>query len=173
LIEHVDRRRLIQHVEYEVVMLRGCLVEFTERDQGGVMDLDVDAPSRIARTAFLEVFLVHARALDDFLGTERKYADDLWAGDFIGSSWRPHEETTPLARVSPRIREEINKQLAHISTERLDKSLFPLDRIAAEIRRDLGSFVDQAGAEDDRDLDRLRELVEANWRLRPHTVAGS
>jgi hypothetical protein len=109
---------MIAHLEHEVAQFLGALAEFTAVDGRGVLDLDPADPVRIRRTAFFEIVLLHARLLDDFLGTEPTKRDDFWARHFI-DDW---EATSPLDGLPPpspgglTVRQCINKQLARDQT---------------------------------------------------------
>jgi hypothetical protein len=77
---------MIDHLEHEVVQFYGALAEFTERDHPDILKLPRDHPERIRRNTAFEGFLLHARLLDDFLGTEpREGSDDFWAGHIIAN----------------------------------------------------------------------------------------
>src|ERR1700693_5041840 len=151
---------MIQHVEYEVIMLLGSAAELDngERERDDIRDLAVDNPERIARTAFLEVFLLHARALDEFLGPRRSRDDDLWATDYV-TSWPDRWAARWGARDSGPLdkpdRDRINKQLAHVTTKRIDKEEFPLASIAVDIRTGLSLFAHDAAVRNKPEFDRL------------------
>ena len=97
VIDDPTRRRMITHLEHEVAQFLGALAEFTAVDGRGVLDLDRADTVRIRRTAFFEIVLLHARLLDDFLGTEPTKPDDFWARHFI-DDW---EATSPLDGLPP------------------------------------------------------------------------
>lgn len=74
------------------------------------------------KDATIEVILLHARALRDFLGRERKALKrfeqtDIVAGDFFDkpSEWTPHQ--LPSITPAPE-RERLNRSLAHLSYDR-------------------------------------------------------
>jgi hypothetical protein len=169
-----EMRQMIPHVEYEVIMLLGAAEELDERDRDDVMRLEIDDPRRMARTAFLEVFLFHARALDEFLGKKRGRSDDLWAGDYV-ETWA-ERSVVPMYRdddhsVGPlhsAVRTRINKQLAHVTTKRMDKENFPLASIARDIHLALGEFVRSEAIRDKPEFDRLRALSNDHekWMIR-------
>lgn len=157
---------MIEHVEYEVIMLLGAAAELDKRDTGRVMELEIDHPERMARTAFLEVFLIHARALDEFLSNNPGRPDDLWAGDYLGTAWAErsivpvYEEGYSGGPLHSGVRQRINKQLAHVTTKRMDKEKFPLAAIAADIRMTLSDFAENEAIRDKPEFDRLRALVD-------------
>jgi hypothetical protein len=165
---------MIEHIEYEVTMLLGSAAELDKRDRGRVMELQIDHPRRIARTAFLEVFLIHSRALDEFLGKHPGRPDDLWAGDYV-AAWaeRPIVEmyygqrngTGPLY---PSVRKRINKQLAHVTTQRMDNDSFPIAEMARDIRMALSAFVQNEAIRGKPEFESLRALVDDDkkWMIR-------
>jgi hypothetical protein len=170
-----EKRRMIEHIEYEVIMLLSAAAEFDKRDRGRVMELAIDDPKRTARTAFLEVFLLHARALDEFLSDRRARSDDLWAGDYVGATVWAERSTVPVYKEGRsggplRVvdRQRINKLLAHVTTKRMDKDEFPLAAIAGDIHMALGEFVRHETIRDKPEFDRLRALVDDDdrWMLR-------
>ena len=169
-----DKRQMIEHLEHEVAQFRSALVEFTELDQPDVLQLDRDDPVRIRRTAFFEVVLLHARLLDEFLGTEPTHPDDFWAGSFT-TNWTkasPLDTVAPVSPGGPSVRESINKQLAHMTTARLSQEEFPIRSIANAVIGGLHHFVGHPDLIGDRGLDQLR--MWATWSTRqPPIQAGS
>jgi hypothetical protein len=103
----VDLQQLAGLVAYEYSMLIGCY-EFFE-----MQEFSLDPATEVEHNAHLEAFLVHCRALWDFLESNRTYDDDVTADQFI-PGW------APASRLSRYERTAINKQLAHISSNRLD-----------------------------------------------------
>jgi hypothetical protein len=172
---------MIEHLEHEVAMFCGALAEFTERDVPDVRKLKRDDPVRIRRTAFLEVVLLHARLLDEFLGTRPKptHPDDFWAGNFISGTpgWNPIRPLDGVAPSSPTglsVRDSINKQLAHMTTERLQQADFRLRDLADEILRGMRDFVHHPAILGDPDFERINVWLYATWSSRqPPVVAGS
>ena len=169
-----EKRRMIEHIEYEVIMLLSAGAEFDKRDSDEVMELAIDDPERTARTAFLEVFLLHARALDEFLSDRRGRPDDLWAGDYVGDTAWAEGSTVAMYKegrsggpLFSADRTRINKLLAHVTTKRMDKDHFPLASIARDIRMALGEFVRHQTISDKPEFDRLRALVhdDSRWML--------
>jgi len=169
-------RQMIPHIEYEVIMFLGAAAELDERDRDRVMELEIDDPKRMARTAFLEVFLLHARALDEFLGYKRGSTDDdLWAGDYTGKTAWVERSTVPTYPGDPSIgplhsavRTRINKQLAHVTTKRMDKENFPLAGIATDIHMTLRDFINSEAVRHKPEYDRLRALIDDHqkWLIR-------
>ncbi|GAB7141754.1 hypothetical protein LRC484719_03390 [Mycobacterium riyadhense] len=122
-------------------MLRGALAEQTlmrRKHPGMHARYDRADPIRIACMVNFEAVLLHARILNDFLTVEPRYPDDAWAGDFI-VNWQP-PNPSPLKRIRPLLREQINKQLAHFSLKRVGHKGFPMDQIVNEVMRDMGTF---------------------------------
>lgn len=166
-----DKLEMIEHIEYEVAMLLGSAAELDERDRDGVMELPIDHPRRIARTAFLEVFLLHVRALDEFLGKRPGRPDDLWAGHYVGPAWseRPivemyHGQRDSSGPIYPDVRNRINKQLAHVTTQRMDQAEFPIAAMARDIRMALGALVRDEAIRGKPEFESLRALVNDDKR---------
>lgn len=67
------------------------------------MDVERADPRRIARTAFFETVLLHARVLHDFLAGP-PVDDDVWAGHYIEAG-NPSSRSTEIC--------ESNQQAAH------------------------------------------------------------
>lgn len=96
-----------------------------------------------------EIGLIHARALDDFLGRRnRGAADDVIAMDF-NSSWKPRRI------LSAKDRTDINKRLAHITTAR-----------AVQRSWRITEYADRAGIELSRFVESL-EPTRARWFTHP------
>jgi hypothetical protein len=147
-----DQRDMVKHLHYEVSMLRGGLAEFQARDVDGVMDRDRADPRRIARTAFFETVLLHARVLHDFLAGP-PVDDDVWAGHYV-------EDWEPLKPLDRELRKAINKQLMHFSGKRLQQRRFPMAAIADTIRDGVRAFVQHDDNKNRADLDGVRELLD-------------
>lgn len=171
-----ERQQMIEHLEHEVAMFCGALAEFTELDVPDVLKLKRDDPVRIRRTAFFEVALLHARVLDEFLLS--KPTRDDWCAGHVVEGWKP--EDGPLDRVPSlstsnlSVRESINKQLAHMTTERLQQSDFRLRDVAEEIIRGMREFVERTDILGDPDFERLHAWLYATWSTRrPPVESGS
>ncbi|KQH78060.1 hypothetical protein AO501_20100 [Mycobacterium gordonae] len=162
------------HLYYEVAMLRGALAEQDKRraETPHIRDLDRDDPIRIACMAFFEAALIHARVLDDFLTlpppNSGRNADDIWAGDYV-PNWQP-PNPSPLDRANPvvpgqKVRDSINKQLAHFSVLRLQQTAFYVGRITAEVLHDLKLFAEDTNNVCYQELQGVRDLINrAPWR---------
>jgi hypothetical protein len=171
-----SKRRMIEHLEHEVAQFLGALAEFTALDEPGVLELDRADPVRIRRTAFFEIVLLHARLLDDFLGTKPTKPDDFWAKHFI-DDWEATSPLNGLPLPSPgglTVRECINKQLAHLTTARLSQQDFPIRDLADAIIGGMRDFVGRAVRPGDPDLWQLNEWLYATWSTRrPPIQSGS
>ncbi|KKC05022.1 hypothetical protein [Mycobacterium nebraskense] len=143
--ESRSRHKMLDHLEHEVAQFYGALAEFTERDRPDILNLPRDHPERIRRNTAFEAFLLHARLLDDFLGSKpAEGSDDFWAGHLI-ETWtaaRPLATLPDIDGLSVRVR--INKQLAHLTTKRLTHKKFPIRAMAQAITNSLIEFVNQA-----------------------------
>lgn len=67
----------------------------------------------LKQNAFLESFLLHTRALQDFFNDVRKHNEDVIASDFV-SSWK-----SPKWNHVSYVRNKLNAMLAHLSYNRL------------------------------------------------------
>ncbi|MDF3338201.1 hypothetical protein P3H80_12260 [Mycolicibacterium septicum] len=166
-----QRREMIEHLEYEVAMLRGGLLEFVAKNAAtpNVMALDRTHVTRIRRTAYFEVVLLHARLLDEFLTKKPTRDDDLWAGDFFTpGAWAPADG--PLDRVASisgtglTVRQTIHKQLAHISTARLSQSKFYIQPCVNAVVVGMSAFANDRGNRNYADLNRMREMTDPLWQ---------
>jgi hypothetical protein len=92
---------MAEHVAYEVEML----VEIARR-------LTPPLADTVTTNAYLESFLIHARALDDFLEkSDGKEDNDVIARDYYGG-W------APKTSLPPGLRKVINKRVAHLTDVR-------------------------------------------------------
>ena len=67
----------------------------------------------VARNAYLEAFGIHARAIGDFLSNKGTHGDDVLAKHYSGG-WRGEDPAPGLAKI-------VNKQVAHLTSVRLEK----------------------------------------------------
>lgn len=157
-----DKRDMIEHLEHEVAMFRGAFSAFSTLDNPDVRALGRNEPERISRTAFFEVALLHARLLDEFLCKTAPTRDDLCAINFI-PSWSPGggplDRVSSLAPSGVTVRQSINKQLAHMTTERLQQAEFRLRDIDDEIIRGMRDFTSHPDIAQDSDFDQLRKWL--------------
>ncbi len=101
------------HVGYEVRMLLGTYALLSR------------ARDPIEHDAALESFLLHARALDDFLGCSDPREGDVVARRFV-DTWQP------MYPLTPELRRSVSKRVAHLTEDRVDKeSIQVLDVLAA------------------------------------------
>ena len=91
-----------EHVTYEAGMLVGTFEPLKA------------LPDSIARNAALESFLIHARAMDDFLSSDKARSDDVVAKHYM-ESWTSESVLPADARKA------VNKLVAHLTSKRLDK----------------------------------------------------
>jgi hypothetical protein len=157
------------HLYYEVAMLRGGLAEQDLRRKRypdiRTRKYDRADPRRIACMAFFEAALMHARVLNDFLAVRpNRYTDDVWAGDYI-KDWQP-PSPGPLARGQLTtyrgrpVKELINKQLAHLSLNRLEQGTFAMQRIVEEVLQDMHRFANDTENACYPELKGVRDLVD-------------
>ena len=101
--------RMAVHVGYELRMV-GCLMHDVSDEE--------DTPTGYA---ILEAYLLHVRTLSTFLGTssDRAWPDDIVADDYFRGY---HEPFSPLTADD---RGDIDRRLAHLTTDRLAGNLSP------------------------------------------------
>jgi hypothetical protein len=113
------------HVCYELRMLVGTHALLSR------------AVEPIEHDAAVESFLLHARVLDDFLGCAEPRKGDVVARHYV-DTWQPVHPLTP------ELRRSIDKRLAQLTEERVDKEsiqiLSILAAVAAGFRRFLGTL---------------------------------
>ena len=103
-------------VAYEYrTMIR--IAEMLEKiDLAGPEEYESDEDFEFEMRVYLEAFLVHYRNLLDFLSPRKSLrSTDITAGPFIGEPRRHHLPSVPIE-----YRDDIDKRLSHISTERGD-----------------------------------------------------
>ena len=172
-----DKLRMIEHLEHEFAQFRGSLAEFSVLDEkdSGVLDRGCDEPERIRRTAFFECFLLHARILDEFLGGE-PVKDDFAAEAFTDGWTRrsPLGEVDPITLGGLTVRELLNKQLAHLTTSRVNQQNLPVAAIASAVLDVLQKFLGRPDICTDPDFEQLTDWACATWSTtQPPISAGS
>lgn len=93
-----------EHLSYEVWMLGETTRWLVVASPGAPL---------AARNVYLESFGIHARVLTAFLANSGSHADDVLASHYSGD-WRGEDPAPELART-------VNKQVAHLTTARLQK----------------------------------------------------
>lgn len=84
---------------------------------------------------YLEAFVFHARALDDFLRSTGKRIDDLQATDYL-----PNWKTLEILDADER--ERVNGQGHHLTTRRLQKGGFAVGLIAHRALNGVLKFIE-------------------------------
>lgn len=156
-------RAISDHVRYEIEML--CAVRDALGDHMWSA-VEGDYLKRTAMNALIESFTIHSRALIDFLYAEPRYDSDVAVTDFFTQDeWRrmldaPDEVDPPWSTLHPRnirsqkdtpailaARRRTNKEIAHLSYDRLDRkpeeTPWPIAEIVEALATDLFRFVDQ------------------------------
>jgi hypothetical protein len=93
----------------------------------------------MVHNSVLEALLVHARLLDDFLGTpaDKAFKDDVVADHFPTlSRWAPQRV------LSSDLRSEINAHLAHLALRRTPDMVWQTNVITRDICQALVAFID-------------------------------
>lgn len=120
---------------YEVWML-----ERTYELLAGVID---DATTK---NAVLESFLIHARALTDFFQNKKTRSTDIVVGDFL-DDW-----SVDVADWLREERQRIDKEIAHLTTERTTGTPKTKQHDVARIRNELIRYVSGFCSEVDSDM---------------------
>ncbi len=146
------------HIRYEVFTLleQVNLVYTVSRT-----DPRSDLPSPLF-DALLEASLVHFRLLDDFLGCERNGRSrktDVFACEWPGS-WKPKKF------LSLDVHRRINRELAHLSSDRVSGRLWDLGDMATDCCQTLLDFFGSLDPERACAFQKSRELVEG-WPTMP------
>jgi glucan biosynthesis protein len=86
-----------------------------------------------------EVTLIHFRNLVDFFYPTQQYkADDVIAADYA-TDWEAKRPQIPSALKAVRVR--ANKQLAHLTAERINTTKFNFQMMSAELRTVISVFL--------------------------------
>ncbi|HEY4213762.1 MAG TPA: hypothetical protein VGM84_19950 [Steroidobacteraceae bacterium] len=98
------------HLAYEIGMLHGTADLLSLGQHAGT-----------AQNALLESFTVHARSLFDFLQAASPRDDDVIAEDFFQApeTWDQIRLQEPIAAALKTARGRVNKEIAHLTYERL------------------------------------------------------
>ena len=108
--ETKDRRRKVSHhLHYEMNMLQ----DLREELLSGTIHREV------IRNALLEAFGIHARALRDFFYNNRGKEDDVFAWEFTPCPYSWQKQPDPKLQ---RAINRVNKEFAHLTYERLNRS---------------------------------------------------
>jgi hypothetical protein len=109
----------LDHALYEMIMLHLSLPPLFDPSLQPVM-----------RSGWLEVFAIHARNLNEFFGTKRRWAEDMRPEDFI-SGW------SHGYAFDSEIKDRADKQVAHLTYQREtpeEKTNWPVARILTNLR---------------------------------------
>jgi hypothetical protein len=121
-----------EHLLYEIWMLFTTAI-FLNRNN----DMFFHPDNSVEKNAFLESFVLHARALIDFLFT-KPIKDDVSISDFLPENnlWQTKYKNIP--DFLKEIQEPINKTAAHLTYYRIDKNK---EWDASKISRELGMIL--------------------------------
>ena len=153
------------HIYYEVfTLLEQVNAIYTVPRTGPTSDL----PSPLF-DALLEASLVHFRLLDDFLGrkrNERSPKTSVFACDWPGS-WKPKSVLTHD------VHSRIDRELAHLSSDRLSGRLWDLGSMTNACCQTLLEFFDSLDPERASAFKKSRELVEGWPEMPANRLLGS
>lgn len=115
-------KRMKKHIVYEYVMLLHSAKKYVELDRDKTSDV-------LDKNAYLECFLLHLRALDEFFSFKRerksekkkkskknKRDDDVLASHYSEQKYK--------SLLTKKQRENVNKRLAHITSKRLKRKKY-------------------------------------------------
>ena len=133
------------HVWYEVRMFFGIVDVVSRRAQ--MTCVASRAVMETLNNSLIEAFAVHLRNVVDFLYNDQPKPTDVVAADFCApSSW--HAVRPTISQVLEDARNRTNKQIAHLTTERLTGDSpgkrWPFVALADEVRPLLKLFVPRA-----------------------------
>jgi len=131
-----------EHLAYEVDMFFG-MVELRLRPSFPSL-LSVSADPIRLNNALIESFVVHFRNIIDFLYVDRPRPTDVVASDFFDpAAWESRRP--PLSGTLDTARRRANKELAHLTTDRIpgapSEKIWDFDGLANELRPILRLFV--------------------------------
>lgn len=134
-----------EHIFYEVDMFFG-LVAMLSIPSRAVVAPSVEEARRV-NNALVEAFGIHLRNILDFLYIDRPQPTDVVALDFFTmGTWQTLRPA--ISRVLEDARVRANKELAHLTTERLagnvPEKVWAFSALANEVRPLLQFFVAQA-----------------------------
>ncbi|ODS35012.1 MAG: hypothetical protein A7316_04610 [Candidatus Altiarchaeales archaeon WOR_SM1_86-2] len=163
-----DIEKAVKPVEYEINMLGfsfKCSTQNNFSSSGDYLDgflewesqlyfaaipkmLQNQNISGIVRNAFIEVFLLHFRTLYDFFYEPKKHNDDILAKHFIitESRLKIFEDNRTLKEELKEYKTRANKQLAHISFDRINKyvgeeKIWPIRDIYSKMEKTIQAFI--------------------------------
>jgi len=131
-----------EHLAYEVDMFFG-MVELRLRPSFPSL-LSVSADPIRLNNALIESFVVHFRNIIDFLYVDRPRPTDVVASDFFDpAAWESRKP--PLSGTLDTARRRANKELAHLTTDRIPgappEKIWDFNGLANELRPILRLFV--------------------------------
>ncbi len=131
-----------EHIAYEIDMFFGMTEMLSPLNKIGASSL---AEAKRLNFAMIEAFVIHLRNLIDFLYMDRPQSTDVVATDFC-TNWQTVRPT--ISPVLEKARVRANKELAHLTTDRLAGSppakQWDFSALAGEIRPLLRLFVKHA-----------------------------
>lgn len=113
-----------EHLSYEIWMLRetaGWLVTATR------------AAELPTWNAYIESFGIHARTLGDFLANRGRHGDDVLAKHYA-PKWTAEDPAPAIAKV-------VDKQVAHLTTVRLEKAPINPWEVLTQLNESFGRFI--------------------------------
>jgi len=136
---HRNAKQVVSHLKYEKRMLSEAATRFAGRTW----------KNHFEKCTLIEVVLLHARVLDDFLFGKTKNPKDVRAVQFFDNAtqWRSNKAALCPSLSDRSNLDRLSRALAHISYDRLDESRRLRDRdisrIATEIQTAWDHFIGQ------------------------------
>jgi hypothetical protein len=131
---HPQAKHAAEHLSYELRELNAAVRQLEA----------VTPPTGSEYNRCVESVLTHARNLMDFLGDRKKFASDVWAGDYLDT---PNDWVPDMGAAFPyllRQRERLNRSIQHVTYDRIayeaDKS-WDFTSLAAELNQAWHAFL--------------------------------
>ena len=114
-----------EHLSYEIWMLR--------ETASWLVTVHLTATADPTWNAYVESFGIHARALGDFLANRGTRKDDVLAKHYA-PSWTPEDPAPAIANV-------VDKQVAHLTSVRLEKAPINPWGVLTLLNQSFGRFI--------------------------------
>jgi len=149
LRDAVELRAASKHLYYEYTMMKEISSSISKREM----------KKRWLNNAALEAFIIHVRALIDFLFNDKPYEDDIIAQDFFISPELWNNVRPEIPDSLQKAKKRADKEMAHLTYARLDVSpqakLWPFLKIEYEIDLIMGIFLNHID----------QNTIDSEWRV--------
>ncbi len=128
--------RISEHLNYELWMLQSVSTALA----GGI------AQNGWLANALLESFIIHVRALLEFLYSETPREDDVVAADYFPNAEMWDQCRPPMSQTLLRAKRRVGKEVAHLSYARLgvapEEKQWPFLEIANDVNAAMRVFIE-------------------------------